>query len=136
MAFLKRYLGVRPWERIEENGWLALKPIKPTRFWLRFSVVWILLAVFSTFLNTYAMTSLDFDIFAYLEAQKSFNESVLDFITGYTGIFCITFSFLIMITNMQYFAVKFAKIQFDMKSESDNLENCILKRKMLYNIAW
>ena len=82
------------------------------------------------------MTSSDFDIIAYFEATKSFNESVLDTITGYTGIFCITFSFLTILTKIHTFSVEFAKIQFNMKMESDNLENCVLKRKMLYCMAW
>ena len=82
------------------------------------------------------MTSLDFDMLAYLEATKSFNESILDFITGYTGIFCITLSFLMIITKMQNFAIEFAKIQFNMNTESGNLENGILKKKMLHCIAW
>jgi len=132
----KRYLGIRPWEKVEENGWFALKPIKPTTFWLRFSIVWIIIAGFTAISNTYAMTSRDFDIIAYFEATKSFNESVLDTITGYTGIFCITFSFLTILTKIHTFSVEFAKIQFNMKMESDNLENCVLKRKMLYCMAW
>ena len=117
-----QHLGIKPWEKLENNGTTKIKTTKTLHFWFRYCVVMVLFFLINIAGNYLFLYEVDLE--DYVTIFWYINESIFDLVTGIAGQITFTLLTIFFLLKMNLLANEIVKAQ-------DNFNLFILQESSL-----